>query len=76
MNLVPSDMSLRVVFDDEDDLVIIDDIKNCDNILLRINEIKGKYYNNNENIKITLTFTDDNKYYQIILSRNTNNKSI
>ena len=50
-------------------------ITNCDNILLRINEIKGKYYNN-ENIKITLTFTDDNKYYQIILSRNTNNKSI
>ena len=66
---------MNLVFDDEDGLVIIDDVKNCDNILLRINEIKGKYYNN-ENIKITLTFTDDNKYYQIILSRNTNNKSI
>ena len=66
---------MKLVFDDEDGLVIIDDIKNCDNILLRINEIKGKHYNN-ENIKITLTFTDDNKYYQIILSRNTNNKSI
>jgi len=75
MNLGPSDLSLRVVFDDEDGLVIIDDVKNCDNILLRINEIKGKYYNN-DNIKIMLTFTDDNKYYQIILSRNTNNKSI
>ena len=67
---------MNLIFDDEDGLVIIDDVKNCDNILLRINEIKGKYYNN-ENIKITLTFTDDNKYYQIILSRNTNNnKSI
>ena len=75
MNLGPSDLSLRVVFDDEDGLVIIDDVKNCDNILLRINEIKEKYYNN-DNIKIMLTFTDDNKYYQIILSRNTNNKSI
>ena len=67
---------MNLIFDDEDGLVIIDDVKNCDNILLRINEIKGKYYNNNENIKITLTFTDDNKFYQIILSRNTNNKSI
>ena len=66
---------MTLVFDDENVLVIIDDIKNCDNILLRINEIKGKYYNN-ENIKITLTFTDNNKFYQIILSRNTNNKSI
>ena len=66
---------MTLIFDDEDGLVIIDDIKNCDNILLRINEIKEKYYNN-ENIKIMLTFTDDNKYYQIILSRNTNNKSI
>ena len=66
---------MNLIFDDEDGLVIIDDIKNCDNILLRINEIKEKYYNN-ENIKIMLTFTDDNKYYQIILSRNTNNKSI
>ena len=66
---------MNLVFDDENGLVIIDHVKNCDNILLRINEIKGKYYNN-ENIKITLTFTDDNKYYQIILSRNTNNKSI
>ena len=66
---------MNLIFDDEDGLVIIDDIKNCDNILLRINEIKGKYYNN-ENIKIMLIFTDDNKYYQIILSRNTNNKSI
>ena len=66
---------MNLIFDDEDCLVIIDDIKNCDNILLRINEIKEKYYNN-ENIKIMLTFTDDNKYYQIILSRNTNNKSI
>ena len=66
---------MNLVFDDEDGLVIIDDVKNCDNILLRINEIKGKYYNN-ENIKIMLTFTDDNKFYQIILSRNTNNKSI
>ena len=66
---------MNLVFDDEDGLVIIDDVKNCDNILLRINEIKGKYYNN-ENIKITLTFTNDDKYYQIILSRNTNNKSI
>ena len=67
---------MNLIFDDEDGLVIIDDIKNCDNILLRINEITGKYYNN-ENIKITLTFTNDNKYYQIILSRNTNNnKSI
>ena len=66
---------MNLIFDDEDGLVIIDDVKNCDNILLHINEIKGKYYNN-ENIKITLTFTDDNKYYQIILSRNTNNKSI
>ena len=67
---------MNLIFDDEDGLVIIDDVKNCDNILLRINEIKEKYYNNNENIKITLTFTDDNKYYQIKLSRNTNNKSI
>ena len=66
---------MNLIFDDEDGLVIIDDIKNCDNILLRINEIKGKYYNN-DNIKITLTFTDDKKFYQIILSRNTNNKSI
>ena len=66
---------MNLIFDDEDGLVIIDDIKNCDNILLRINEIKEKYYNN-ENIKIMLTFTDDNKFYQIILSRNTNNKSI
>ena len=66
---------MNLIFDDEDGLVIIDDVKNCDNILLRINEIKGKYYNN-ENIKITLTFTGDNIYYQIILSRNTNNKSI
>ena len=66
---------MNLIFDDEDGLVIIDDIKNCDNILLRIIEIKEKYYNN-ENIKIMLTFTDDNKYYQIILSRNTNNKSI
>ena len=66
---------MNLIFDDENGLVIIDDIKNCDNILLRINEIKEKYYNN-ENIKITLTFTDDNKFYQIILSRNTNNKSI
>ena len=66
---------MNLIFDDEDGLVIIDDIKNCDNILLRINEIKEKYYNN-ENIKIMLTFTVDNKYYQIILSRNTNNKSI
>ena len=66
---------MNLIFDDEDGLVIIDDIKNCDNILLRINEIKEKYYNN-ENIKIMLTFTNDNKYYQIILSRNTNNKSI
>lgn len=66
---------MNLIFDDEDGLVIIDDVKNCDNILLRINEIKEKYYNN-ENIKIMLTFTDDNKYYQIILSRNTNNKSI
>ena len=67
---------MNLIFDDEDGFVIIDDVKNCDNILLRINEIKEKYYNNNENIKIMLTFTDDNKYYQIILSRNTNNKSI
>ena len=66
---------MNLIFDDEDGLVIIDDIKNCDNILLRIKEIKEKYYNN-ENIKIMLTFTNDNKYYQIILSRNTNNKSI
>ena len=67
---------MNLIFDDEDGLVIIDDIKNCYNILLRINEIKEKYYNN-ENIKIMLTFTNDNKYYQIILSRNTNNnKSI
>ena len=66
---------MNLIFDDEDGLVIIDDVKNCDNILLRINEIKGKYYNN-ENIKIMLIFIDDNKYYQIILSRNTNNKSI
>ena len=66
---------MNLIFDDEDGLVIIDDVKNCDNILLRINEIKEKYYNN-ENIKIMLTFTNDNKYYQIILSRNTNNKSI
>ena len=67
---------MNLIFDDEDGFVIIDDVKNCDNILLRINEIKEKYYNNNENIKIMLTFTDDNKYYQIILSRNTNKKSI
>ena len=67
---------MNLIFDDEDGLVVIDDVKNCDNILLRINEIKEKYYNN-ENIKIMLTFTNDNKYYQIILSRNTNNnKSI
>ena len=66
---------MNLIFDDEDGLVIIDDVKNCDNILLRINEINGKYYNN-ENIKIMLTFTNDNKYYQIILSRNTNKKSI
>ena len=67
---------MNLIFDDEDGLVIIDDVKNCDNILLHINEIKEKYYNN-ENIKIILTFTNDNKYYQIILSRNTNNnKSI
>ena len=66
---------MNLIFDDEDGLVIIDDVKNCDNILLRINEIKEKYYNN-ENIKITLTFTNDNKYYQIILSRNINNKYI
>ena len=66
---------MNLIFDDEDGFVVIDDVKNCDNILLRINEIKEKYYNN-ENIKIMLTFTNDNKYYQIILSRNTNNKSI
>ena len=66
---------MNLIFDDEDGLVIIDDVKNCDNILLRINEIKEKYYNN-ENIKIMLIFIDDNKYYQIILSRNNNNKFI
>lgn len=66
---------MSLVFDDEDGLVIIENIRNTENILSRINEIKERYYNN-ENIKIMLTFTNDNKFYQIILSRNTNNKSI
>lgn len=67
-------MNLSAVFDDGDGLTVIDDVSNVKNILNRIEEISSKYFKD-KRLKIMLTFSDNNKHYKIIMSRNTDEKS-
>ena len=55
-----------------DDITIIDDVSECDNIIDRINELIKRF--SGEKVRVSLTFSSDEKFYELIIMRNDFNK--
>ena len=55
-----------------DDITIIDDVSKCANIIDRINELIKRF--SGEKVRVSLTFSSDEKFYELIIMRNDFNK--
>ena len=55
-----------------DDITIIDDVSKCANIIDRINELIKRF--SGEKGRVSLTFSSDEKFYELIIMRNDFNK--
>lgn len=55
-----------------DDITIIDDVSECANIIDRINELIKRF--SGEKVRVSLTFSSDEKFYELIIMRNDFNK--
>ena len=50
-----------------DEITVVEDVSNCSDILKRIDDIRKKFMN--ENAYVSLTFSSNENFYEIILKR-------